>query len=283
MAVASAPAARVRIVRAQARREARPAGSGGAQRRDGVSDRTSATAPAPRSTRSRRCGACWRCRRCRAASSASTSRRFRARDRRVDGRRASKAGCESESGVPASSRSRSQAASRSESDRLMISPRCTRSCCAAISALLEQGGPFPDLILIDGGKGQLTAAYAALARGRARAAGRGRPGEAGGADLHARSGRGPRAAARVAGAAAAAADPRRGAPLRRHVPPAVRGAKRDSRRRSTRSPASVRAGASSCSTAFGSVAGVRRASREELARGRRRQGRRRGDSTTSGT
>jgi excinuclease ABC subunit C len=28
--------------------------------------------------------------------------------------------------------------------------------------LLEQGGPFPDLILIDGGKGQLTAAYHAL-------------------------------------------------------------------------------------------------------------------------
>jgi excinuclease ABC subunit C len=29
--------------------------------------------------------------------------------------------------------------------------------------LLENGGPFPDLILIDGGKGQLTSAYAALA------------------------------------------------------------------------------------------------------------------------
>jgi excinuclease ABC subunit C len=29
-------------------------------------------------------------------------------------------------------------------------------------ALLEQGGPFPDLVLIDGGKGQLSAAYAAL-------------------------------------------------------------------------------------------------------------------------
>ena len=29
-------------------------------------------------------------------------------------------------------------------------------------ALLEQGGPFPDLIVIDGGKGQLSAAYAAL-------------------------------------------------------------------------------------------------------------------------
>ena len=28
--------------------------------------------------------------------------------------------------------------------------------------LLESGGPFPDLILIDGGKGQLSAAYAAL-------------------------------------------------------------------------------------------------------------------------
>jgi excinuclease ABC subunit C len=28
--------------------------------------------------------------------------------------------------------------------------------------LLEDGGPFPDLILIDGGKGQLSAAYAAL-------------------------------------------------------------------------------------------------------------------------
>ncbi|PWT83843.1 MAG: excinuclease ABC subunit C [Blastocatellia bacterium] len=28
--------------------------------------------------------------------------------------------------------------------------------------VLEQGGPFPDLLLIDGGKGQLTAAYAAL-------------------------------------------------------------------------------------------------------------------------
>jgi excinuclease ABC subunit C len=29
--------------------------------------------------------------------------------------------------------------------------------------LLEEGGPFPDLVLIDGGKGQLTAAYEALA------------------------------------------------------------------------------------------------------------------------
>src|SRR5262249_52707645 len=28
--------------------------------------------------------------------------------------------------------------------------------------LLEHGGPFPDLVIIDGGKGQLSAAYAAL-------------------------------------------------------------------------------------------------------------------------
>src|SRR5688572_32861736 len=28
--------------------------------------------------------------------------------------------------------------------------------------LLEAGGPFPDLVLIDGGKGQLSAAYSAL-------------------------------------------------------------------------------------------------------------------------
>src|SRR5262249_36722949 len=28
--------------------------------------------------------------------------------------------------------------------------------------ILEQGGPFPDLVVIDGGKGQLSAAYAAL-------------------------------------------------------------------------------------------------------------------------
>ena len=30
--------------------------------------------------------------------------------------------------------------------------------------LLEQGGPFPDLVLIDGGKGQLSAAYDASPR-----------------------------------------------------------------------------------------------------------------------
>jgi excinuclease ABC subunit C len=38
--------------------------------------------------------------------------------------------------------------------REVVLRRCRR--------LLEQGGPFPDLVLVDGGKGQLTAAYSAL-------------------------------------------------------------------------------------------------------------------------
>ena len=32
------------------------------------------------------------------------------------------------------------------------------------AAVVEAGGPFPDLLVIDGGKGQLSAAYAALER-----------------------------------------------------------------------------------------------------------------------
>ena len=47
-------------------------------------------------------------------------------------------------------------------DRRMILPRCTKWCSAGTSRALDQGGPFPDLIVIDGGKGQLSAAYAAL-------------------------------------------------------------------------------------------------------------------------
>ena len=40
--------------------------------------------------------------------------------------------------------------------------RCATSCSRRYRRLLEQGGPFPDLILIDGGRGQLSAAYEAL-------------------------------------------------------------------------------------------------------------------------
>ena len=42
------------------------------------------------------------------------------------------------------------------------SPPCMKSSLRRYRKLLEQGGPFPDLLLIDGGKGQLSAAYAAL-------------------------------------------------------------------------------------------------------------------------
>ncbi len=53
-------------------------------------------------------------------------------------------------------RCRAPANARRSIDSRMTSRRCTRSSCAGTVELLEQGGPFPDLILIDGGKGQLT-------------------------------------------------------------------------------------------------------------------------------
>ena len=53
--------------------------------------------------------------------------------------------------------------------------------------LLENGGPFPDLILIDGGKGQLSAAYEALEELGLGQPGGGRHREEGRAALHARS------------------------------------------------------------------------------------------------
>ena len=57
-----------------------------------------------------------------------------------------------------------------DSDRRIMAPRAVNDDFAAMHEvvlrryrkLLEAGGPFPDLILIDGGKGQLSAAYAAL-------------------------------------------------------------------------------------------------------------------------
>jgi excinuclease ABC subunit C len=57
-----------------------------------------------------------------------------------------------------------------DSDRPSMAPRAVNDDFAAMHEvvlrryrkLLEAGGPFPDLILIDGGKGQLSAAYAAL-------------------------------------------------------------------------------------------------------------------------
>ena len=120
------------------------------------------------------------------------------------------------------------------------SPRCSRSCSAAIARVLEDGGPFPDLIVIDGGKGQLDGAYEALeALGLANlvAVGLAKKEEL----LFTRDSASPIAlATRRPGAAAAAADPRRGAPLRRDVPPPGAGDARPAlgaRRRARRRPA----------------------------------------------
>ena len=44
----------------------------------------------------------------------------------------------------------------------MTSPPSTRSCCAGTGGCSSRAARFPDLILVDGGKGQLSAAYAAL-------------------------------------------------------------------------------------------------------------------------
>ena len=109
--------------------------------------------------------------------------------------------------------------------------------------MLEEGGPFPDLILIDGGKGQLTAAYAALAGSRARKSGCRRHREERRAAVHARSRPADCARGERSGAAAPAADSRRSASVRGHVSPqgaiharpAFR-ARRRAWRRSTSSP-----------------------------------------------
>ncbi len=69
---------RVRLVVPQARREARPARPGDAQRRARLSDALQRERGGAATTRSRRCAPSSACRRCRGASSASTSRRFRA-------------------------------------------------------------------------------------------------------------------------------------------------------------------------------------------------------------
>ena len=144
------------------------------------------------------------------------------------------------------------------------SRRCTRSCCGAIGELLEPGGPFPDLILIDGGKGQLSAAYAALAElglERLVAVGIAKKEEL----LFTRD-RVDGIALRAGqpGAAADAADPRRGAPLRGHVPSPAAQDRATCARSSTTIAGIGPRRRKPLLTTFGSVAGVRRASREEL-------------------
>ena len=113
--------------------------------------------------------------------------------------------------------------------------------------VLEHGGPFPDLILIDGGKGQLSSAYAGARGARAGEPGGGRHRQEGRAAVHARARGADRAGHRQSGAAAHPADPRRGAPVRDHVPPRSRARSATCARSSTTSPASGRGGARRCS------------------------------------
>ena len=118
--------------------------------------RRGSSTPVCRNTmRSRRCARRWRCRRFRGASSASTSRRFKAARRSP-----SMVVCEDGKMRKSDYRKyRISPANHAGSDDFAaMNEVVTRR----YRKLLEQGGPFPDLILIDGGKGQLSAAYDAL-------------------------------------------------------------------------------------------------------------------------
>ena len=80
-----------------------------------------------------------------------------------------------------------------------------------IKGLQERDEPFPDIWLIDGGKGQLSAALAAFESLRVVPADRDRAGQARGRDLHRGPVRADRALAAVVCPAALAICPRRGA------------------------------------------------------------------------
>ena len=237
---------------------------------------------------------------CRAASSASTSRRFRAARPSRRWSCAKTAGCGRGSigssgfggsgfrargsgfGAPQQLRSLGDvlevndvASAASPEPRapgsecpaagITTSRRCTKSSCGATASVLEEGGPFPDLILIDGGKGQLSAAYAALEElGLANliAVGIAKKEEL----LFTRDREDAIALPRdEPGAAPHPADSRRGAPLRGDVPSPARGDAR-SPLGARRVPGIGRARRKALLTAFGSLAGVRRATREELVR-----------------
>ena len=126
----------------------------------------------PTTTRSSRCRRRCDCRSCRGASTASTSRRSRAARRWRRWWCAKKAACARASIGNSRSRQDSGQASGPQAQDLKTSrlrPRFLDDFAAMeqvvrrrYAKVLENGGPFPDLIVIDGGKGQLNAAYAAL-------------------------------------------------------------------------------------------------------------------------
>ncbi len=224
-------------------------------------------------TRSRRCASSWRCRRCRGASSASTSRRSRAAIRSRRWSCARTAGCgkgsigSSGSGVgcrdpglgtgsPFSSRwTRGFDAGGTTGPRVPSpeSPTANNDFAAMNEVvrrryrrILESGGPFPDLILIDGGKGQLTRGLRGARGAGARPPHRRRHREEGRTAVHARPRGADRAAGRQPGAAPDPADPRRGAPVRGDVPSPAPDEARSSDPISTRFRTSGRGGARRC-------------------------------------
>jgi excinuclease ABC subunit C len=154
------------------------------------------------------CSASSGCRAFRVRSSASTSRTRRAptRWRRASG---SRTGARSAAST-ASSRSRPSRGSTTSLD--------ARGGGRFLRRRLDEEKGLPDLVVIDGGKGQLNAARRGAATRSASAPDRAHQlRQARGGDLPARAQRRHSPAAPLAGAAHAAAGARRGAPLRDHL------------------------------------------------------------------
>ena len=129
----------------------------------------------------------------------------------------------------------------------------------------ERRWAMPDLVIIDGGKGQVSAAKEVLdelgpARPAARRAGQGARGA-----VPAGPRRADRPAADVAGALPRPAHPRRGPPLRDHLPPRPARARRRSARRSTTCPASGRSAGARCCASSARSKRVREAPVEQIA------------------
>ena len=217
--------------RAAARRKEGAAGACGPQRALAYDVRFNAETW-PTTRRSRRCARCWRCRRCRGASTASTSRRFRAVRRWRRWSCARTAAC-------ASASTRSSGFARRERAAAGPVPRRLRGDASGRPAALppRARGRWP----VSGSdrhrrrQGQLRAAYEALESfGLANlvAIGLAKKEEL----IFTRDRDEPIALGEVRpGAAAAAADSRRGAPVCGHVPSHGPGQTRPSRRSSTRS------------------------------------------------
>ena len=138
------------------------------------------------------------------------------------------------------------------------------------------GGTWPDLVLIDGGQGQLAAALRGVRRARHRRRRRGRRSPRGRTAMPAASASSCRAASRSAraarpGALFPAAPARRGAPLRHRRAPRQALASAIGSRRSTRSPASAPSARRRCCCISARPRAVARAGLADLERVERHQ------------